>query len=158
MSFLNKYNRAEENASHNSIKIGSAIYRIGDLINNNGLHCNFISKLDQNGVVIWEKSYYYSDHKVSVHKIIECTTNGDFLLFGTSADYSSNMYLFRINSSGNVIWKKMFNNNFYYQETTNKAFRNIISLGNENYILAFTDTSDENSSSIALIKSSLPLL
>jgi len=141
MLFLNRYNKTEQGLYnyYYSLVIGSAVYNVGVSSEATGL----ITKLNlSDGEVIWEKSYRFKE-PISFRKIIACSNNSDFLVLGTTSSTRSNICLLRIRADGTIIWKKFLNNANYYMPD-DKNFNTLVDIGNENYILAFTEIISQN--------------
>jgi len=145
MAFLNKYIKGEGFKYYYSLKIGAAIYSIGEGENDE----NIITKLNSDGNVIWEKIYPFSE-KISFRKLIACSNNSDFLVLGTSIGNS--LFLLRINSQGTILWKKKLSSSIDYQMPNSKDFNTLVNLGNENYVFGFTESLSSESSFTVVIK------
>jgi hypothetical protein len=144
MSFLNRYNKTEGYIYFYSLKIGTAIYNVGSGDNGSGI----ITKLNSDGSVIWEKSYLF-DEKILFKKLISCSNNSDFLVLGSST--TNSLFLLRINAQGTILWKKQLSTTLDYQMPDTKDFNTLIDLGNENYVIAFTESvGTENSFTVVL--------
>ncbi|MFC2084357.1 T9SS type A sorting domain-containing protein [Bacteroidota bacterium] len=69
----------------------------------------FIIKVSADGNVIWEKTYGGSGGE-SVNEIIR-TNDGGYVMVGTTGSYgagSFDVYIVKINASGNLVWEKTF--------------------------------------------------
>ncbi|PKP16006.1 MAG: hypothetical protein CVU07_08315, partial [Bacteroidetes bacterium HGW-Bacteroidetes-23] len=73
MSFLNKYNKSDNNYYLNSLFVNDAIYAIGCLVEADETHTSLITKLDLDGNVIWEKRYHFNGKEIEFSKIVECS-------------------------------------------------------------------------------------
>lgn len=135
MSFLKKYTKSENNTYINSKKIGQAIYSIG--FNDN--KCGIITKTDLEGEIIWEKRYSNIKGCFQFINIIACS-NSDFLVLAVDS-LSTNSALIRINSNGDFIWEKRFQ-----QGTLNEEWyqnQKLINVGNEIYFLMLNTIQDQ---------------
>jgi hypothetical protein len=136
MSFFNLYNKSVDYSYNKSLKVGSSVFSVGEIIlAENSKPAVLIIKLNLNGDVIWEKSYQFKEGNdwLLNAQIAECT-NGDILIMSQMYEDSKVTYLARINSAtGNVIWEKFIKNAIALIE------RAIVSIGNENYIIALQD-------------------
>lgn len=135
MSFLKKYTKSENNTYINSKKIGQAIYSIGF----NGNQYGIITKTGLEGEVIWEKKYSNINGCFQFINIISCS-NSDFLVLAVDS-LSTNSALIRINSNGDFIWEKRFQqgtlNEDWYQN------QKLINVGNEIYFLMLNTIQDQ---------------
>lgn len=149
MLFLNRYNKTEEGLYnyYYSLVIGSAVYNVGDSPDGGSL----ITKLNLNdGEVIWEKTYRFPD-SISFRKLIACDDRRDFLVLGTTED--CRICLLRVNNDGAIIWKKILNNVLYdYHMPYDKNFNTLVSIGGENYILAFTEGAQQQNHYTVVIR------
>ncbi|KIX22067.1 hypothetical protein SY27_05200 [Flavobacterium sp. 316] len=145
MAFLNKYIKGEGFKYNYSLKIGAAIYNIGEGENEE----NIITKLNSDGNVLWEKIYPFNEN-ISFRKLIACSNNSDFLVLGTSSGNS--LFLLRINSQGTILWKKRLSSSIDYQMPNTKDFNTLINLGNENYVIGFTESISSENSFTVIIK------
>jgi len=145
MSFLNKYNKNNNYHYHNSKKIGGYVYVIGT-IEQQGWE-GMITKLDSNGSIVWEKSFFSEYSNFTFIDIIECD-NGDLLLLGNNQVVNANadsLFLLRINTSGIIIWSKgvpfenPYNNASYFGHTA------IVKIGVETYVLLIKEFETESS-------------
>lgn len=94
---------------------GTAFSSDGDINNNQGFSDYWIIKLDNNGDIIWEKTYGGSGED-RAKKIIQ-SQDGNFVILGTSfsddGDISNNLggvdfWLIKIQDNGNLVWEKNF--------------------------------------------------
>lgn len=135
MSFLKKYIKTENNTYINSKKIGQAIYSIGF----NGNQYGIITKTGLDGDIIWEKRYSNIKGCFQFINIIACS-NSDFLVLAVDS-LSTNSALIRINSNGDFIWEKRFQqgtlNEDWYQN------QKLINVGNEIYFLMLNTIQDQ---------------
>ena len=94
---------------------GSTSSTDGDVTNNHGKDDTWVVKLDKHGNIKWEKCFGGSESDGS-GPILQ-TSDGGFIV--ASASYSTdgnlpilsdseNLYLFKLNASGEMIWKKNF--------------------------------------------------
>ncbi|WP_338376544.1 hypothetical protein [uncultured Flavobacterium sp.] len=132
MPFLNRYIKTEGYIYYYSLKIGTAIYNVGEGDDS----ASVITKLNLDGTVVWEKSYLFEE-QISFRKIISCSNASDFLVLGTSV--GNLLYLMRINSNGKILWKKQLSGTPNYQLPNSKDIDTLVDIGNENYILAFSE-------------------
>jgi len=132
MPFLNRYIKTEGYIYYYSLKIGTAIYNVGEGDDS----ASVITKLNLDGTVVWEKSYLFEE-QISFRKIISCSNASDFLVLGTSV--GNLLYLMRINSNGTILWKKQLSGTPNYQLPNSKDIDTLVDIGNENYILAFSE-------------------
>lgn len=133
MSFLNKYNKSDNNYYLNSLCVNDAIYAIGCLVEADETHTSLITKLDLDGNVIWEKRYHFNGKEIEFSKIVECS-NFDILLLGVDSQDSNRVILSRINPNGDVIWTKALNHKFSLSNEL--SVTNLVKVGNENYFIA----------------------
>lgn len=145
MAFLNKYIKGEGFKYNYSLKVGAAIYNIGEGENEESI----ITKLNSDGNVLWEKIYPFNEN-ISFRKLIACSNNSDFLVLGTSSENS--LFLLRINSQGTILWKKKLSDPISYNMPDTKDFNTLIDLGNENYVIGFTESISPESSFTVVIK------
>lgn len=143
MPFLNKYNHNSIYGYFYSIKVGQSIYNVGSQSSP-----HVISKLNLDGSVIWEKSFQFSED-FALKKIIACSNNTDIIAIGSS---SSLIVLMRINPLGNIIWKKSIPGSIHSHVSDFKEENSLISLGNENYVLAYKKHDDFGHLYTAIIK------
>jgi len=80
---------------------------------NNGVADFWIIKIDDNGNLLWEKTYGGTDFEIGV-KILE-TPEGGYLVAGISSSNqpgynhgSSDYQLLKIDASGNLLWSKLY--------------------------------------------------
>ncbi|UMY66135.1 MULTISPECIES: hypothetical protein [unclassified Flavobacterium] len=116
MPFINRYNKDTSYNYNNAKKLGGYLYVIGSIETDNWK--GMVSKLNENGDIVWEKSYSQGSATIIFHDIIECD-NGDLLLAGNCTNTTNTFpFLQRIDPDGNVIWSKLFGSGseFYYFE------------------------------------------
>lgn len=140
MSFLNKYNKSENNTYNCSVRIGNEIYFVGSVVDSDQNFNCLITKLDLNGELIWEQSYSQVDLGFSYYQVIGCT-NGDLLILGANRMDSSLNNLTRIDSEGAVVWQKIIDGESSFIEDINSI--NIASIGNERYVIALEDCTND---------------
>lgn len=145
MPFLNRYIKTEGYIYYYSLKIGTAIYNVGEGDDS----ASVITKLNPDGTVVWEKSYLFEE-QISFRKIISCSNASDFLVLGTSV--GNLLYLMRINSNGTILWKKQLSGAPNYQLPNSKDIDTLVDLGNENYIFAFSEGMITDSTYTVVIK------
>lgn len=145
MPFLNRYIKTEGYIYYYSLKIGTAIYNVGEGDDS----ASVITKLNLDGTVVWEKSYLFEE-QISFRKIISCSNASDFLVLGTSV--GNLLYLMRINANGTILWKKQLSGAPNYQLPNSKDIDTLVDLGNENYIFAFSEGMITDSTYTVVIK------
>ncbi|WP_291131746.1 hypothetical protein [Flavobacterium sp. UBA7682] len=145
MPFLNRYNKEENYRYFSSLKIGTSIYNVGYGTNNGK---SIITRLDTDGNVIWDKTYHF-DEKIVFRKIVACSNNSDFLVLGTIQ--STKLSIIRFNSEGTILWKKQFGTAYDSYSLASKDQDVLISIGNDNYILAFSHGVHEPETMITIV-------
>ncbi len=117
-------NSIQQTTDQGYIIAGLAYSSDGDLDNNYGSLDAWIVKLNEFGLLEWQKNYGGSDHDIA--KSIQETTDGGYIVAGNSqssdGDLDSNyggrdFWIFKINSTGNLEWKKNYGGSD--QETAN---------------------------------------
>ena len=70
----------------------------------------YVVRADNSGRVLWEKIYDGEENEIG--NSITLSTNGSFMIAGTSYDTIGNqdIYFGKIDNSGQLLWKKKFNN------------------------------------------------
>jgi hypothetical protein len=88
----------------------------GDVTNNNGGFDYWIIKLDENGKIIWKKSYGGSSEDIP--RTIEVTSDGGYIIAGSSysndkdisghhgSTDSSDVWIVKLDHSGNMLWQR----------------------------------------------------
>lgn len=145
MAFLNTYTKSESYSYNSSLKIGAVIYSVGKGVAEDSI----ITKLDSNGTVIWEKSYFFNNYSIEFVKLTACSDALDFLILGVSAN---RLYLFKIDPEGAIVWQRELSTAFNFQLTKAKNFNTLIDLGDDNYVLAFTEIDDQQNIFLAIVK------
>ncbi len=94
---------------------GASYSSDGDILGNFGFQDIWIVKLDKTGVMSWQKSL--GDTIMEVASSIQQTLDGGYIVSGySSADDlygipkrgTSNLIVFKLNNTGNIIWQKSF--------------------------------------------------
>jgi hypothetical protein len=106
----------------------------------------YLVKIDMDGKELWAKKYYNEGTEVPVH-VME-TKEGGYLVTGTSKDYNPqfNLYLFKVNSAGNYLWKNSVFGNIWGYSTVESANGDLLTCGggpalNNNVFLHKTNSS-----------------
>ena len=85
---------------------------IGDTHDSNtGLYYFFMMKCDETGNILWNKELVNKDLPVNLSgSCIGKTTDGNFIIAGTfnRSQFLNGLALFKINSSGDTLWTKLF--------------------------------------------------
>jgi|GEM_PF-1757705 len=139
MPFFNQYTR--ENGAYkyvHSLKIGNAVYSAGHERVGETPSRGTLQKLDLSGNVVWEKSFA-QESGIYFIRLLACTGNSDFLVLGSSIQHGA-LFVFRFSPDGNIVWKKKLANSFPAALSNTTHFNNFIDIGNENYVIAATET------------------
>jgi hypothetical protein len=107
---------------------------------NNGVSDFWVVRIDDNGNLLWEKSYGRSDIE-SAEKIV-ATPDGGYLIAGLSLsnqpgyNYGRGDYeLMKIDATGNLLWSKL------YGGTDNEELFDLVATSDGNYFLSGTSAS-----------------
>jgi hypothetical protein len=70
----------------------------------------YVVKTDSGGNILWQKTYGSFNQDDYANSILQ-TTEGGYLVIGTTTDQNSNLraWLLRLNSSGDTLWTKIYN-------------------------------------------------
>ncbi len=97
------------------LAVGFTTSSDGDIAANNGGQDAWVLRIDMEGNLMWETAI--GGGETDVFNAIEGTTDGGFLLLGTSfsveselgmAHGDSDIWLVKINSEGSIVWSKFF--------------------------------------------------
>ncbi|MFX1525729.1 MAG: hypothetical protein ACFFCC_19655 [Promethearchaeota archaeon] len=100
--------------------ISSGIAVVGRITNTTALFDNndaILIRIAANGTHLWNETYSGPEQTPTsikddrVYSVVECT-NGDFVLAGvtTITNEGSNVWMFRVNSTGYLLWNKTYHN------------------------------------------------
>ena len=93
-----------KNCPDGGIILAGGYWKDNDCYNENCWHASLL-KLNKDGVITWRKTY---QRKFATDfASIELTANGEFILIGRfgTKNYQTTPYIFKIDKSGNEIWK-----------------------------------------------------
>ena len=116
----------------------------GDITINNGAYNAWVIKLNNSGLIEWQKTYGGS--QVDSFKSVVSSDNGDFIAVGniTSTDAginsirgSNDIWLVRFDSTGGLVWQNS------YGGSNDDGAGNIIKTSNGEYIVTGTTSSDD---------------
>ncbi len=99
------------------ILTGNTLSNDGDVIDNNGATDTWVVKLDALGNLIWQKTFGGSDDDEAFS--IQLTSDGGFIIAGSSSSLDgdllgiqshgeSDVWVFKLGNSGNLIWQSRF--------------------------------------------------
>ncbi len=107
----------------------------------------FITKINNNGEVIWAKTYGGTEYDFS-HRVIQ-TNDGNYIVIGRSWSFGNSngdIWIIKINSSGEIIWQKSYGTS--YLDTS----YSIIETSDNGYLITGGSWSKENQSDVIVIK------
>ncbi len=139
MSFLNKYNQTPRiHVYEKTISIGNFLYAIGGTLDSwespYQSRAGLITKLDINGNVVWQKSYYslINGKTSKFYSGFKCENN-DLLLSDKSEGSGEVTFgISRIDSEGNLLWRKEFKSGA--PSPSYRSNSGFIKLSGENYV------------------------
>ncbi len=100
----------------------------------NGIQNMLVIKMDQNGNIIWEKSFGGDVVEIG-ESVLETADNGFIITgettsFGIATPFYTNVYLVRIDANGDSLWTRYYGNTWYDYS------RSIIAVDNNSYIVS----------------------
>lgn len=166
MSFINKYDKAPH-SYWNSKKSGTIIYNVGAIhVSSNGYASNeginfatrerfeersakrmalnevtleaLITKVDSNGVLIWEKRYKSSDGSNLYFDDLVFCDNRDIIVLGVH-DNNEGFSLLRLDSDGNEVWYKFMPPSNNGEGVQGRSIPRILKIGFEEYVVQVDD-------------------
>ena len=124
-SFALRINSSGETVWHKNYteSTGAICYRIIRTSDNKFVACGrisygtayygYIMKLDSNGNMIWQK--HIPANLTRIYKSLIETNEGDYIAGGSVSDivYKSDGVITKVDTSGNIIWEKIYDSNNY---------------------------------------------
>lgn len=126
------------------VVVGKSLSSDGDISGNNGMYDYWVVKLDNSGVIQWEKNYGGSnDDNASA---VQNTSDGGFVVVGdswsTDGDIGGNngiydYWVVKLDNSGNLQWEKNLGGNEFDKATS------VIQTSDDGYVVSgYSESSD----------------
>ena len=126
--FQKSYDFSYDDAAHDVIATtDNGFILVGETRNENDIRNMLIIKTDENGDLVWSKTYG-ADSSCHAKRIIN-SIGGNYLIAGS---YGSQAYLLKINSEGDSIWSNIFYNEY------GSSLRDVVELNNSDLLLIQT--------------------
>ncbi|HWY98206.1 MAG TPA: T9SS type A sorting domain-containing protein, partial [Bacteroidia bacterium] len=72
----------------------------------------YLVKTDANGALMWSKTYGTSGNELAFGHCLQATSDGGYILTGPGGMGKKNIFLLKIDASGNVQWSKVYDGSF----------------------------------------------
>jgi uncharacterized protein YuzE len=100
-------NMDQANSIHETLDGGYIVAGYTDSFNASfGVSDYWVLKLDANGNVVWQKTY--GGTSVDKAKSIQATSDGGYIVAGSTGSYGNNYWVLKLDADGNVIWQKTY--------------------------------------------------